>query len=1049
MAATLAQLTQCLTQTLSPDTTTRIKAELTLGDILIAPEAGLVLAQLVASQGADIGLRQMSTLHSASVVLRKFVNERWSLALPKWRGLTVVPVELKGQLRQVIFQTLSDPQNKIRSLSAQIITTIANADWPDEWPDLLDALIALLSSNSPQSVHGAMQVMAEFIKADLTEDQILPVLRQLLPILLSILGAPEQHSVLTRARAVGVFRTCVETLFMVKQEHPQAVKEAAQSILPAWLDAFKFLLNINPTQDIDGTPNWDGVALRIQIFKALDTIQVPFHRLLTPALPDFLAAALAHLTALFPAYQHYYVLAEGTVPPASEATDGESTGLSQLFCALCDFVAGAARHARGRVFWTEESVGRLALALVQWVQITKDDEDEWMTNANAFVAQEAEEAMSFSVRIAGIDLLGAIIDGFPPLALNTLQSVIEQLTAQSDSDKASGNPNWWRPLEALLAAVGGQAESVLEWIEDEAASGRQVQIQIAPLLQNVVPNLLSLSDCPFLQGRAFVFASQYTKVLPVEMAGQYLQATVQVLEASDASAPIKISAVKAVLNFCKDISDGLLEPVAPIIARAVGPFLSVTSEDTLSLVLEALLTILEIRECAWMTQDLATSLVSAVLDIWMKNNKDPIFISLLTDILASLAGSKAQDIYETVVKQALPALTNAIMASTETEPWITGAAIDLATSLAQGAPESGLGDGFVSMLGPSLFMALRTVEDRDVIQNGTASLTTIIRKDYPQLQAWSDPITHRSGLDCVLEVIAKQLKSQDESGGLVVGDLIIHLLRRARENVLPVLPELLNAMLGRMTSAKTATFIQSLVVPFAFLVSNQRDTVLDLLESANIDGRSGLDILLQTWCENEETFQGFWAQRISTLAFCSLFVSNRPSLQAVVVKGDLIIKPETRNVIMTRSKTRAVPTEFTRIPFPVKALKILLRELQSGGEAASRRMNASELGSDDGDDDWADDGDEAPESSSSRANDMAFLSDLISGPGGLPFDNDDLLEAVDDEDLKNDPVSQMDMKTHLLSFFKDCAVQNTNNFSAVVDQLSPDEIQVVRQVVSS
>ena len=37
MAATLEQLTQCLTQTLSPDTTTRIKAELTLGDMLTAP----------------------------------------------------------------------------------------------------------------------------------------------------------------------------------------------------------------------------------------------------------------------------------------------------------------------------------------------------------------------------------------------------------------------------------------------------------------------------------------------------------------------------------------------------------------------------------------------------------------------------------------------------------------------------------------------------------------------------------------------------------------------------------------------------------------------------------------------------------------------------------------------------------------------------------------------------------------------------------------------------------------------------------------------------
>ena len=46
-----------------------------------------------------------------------------------------------------------------------------------------------------------------------------------------------------------------------------------------------------------------------------------------------------------------------------------------------------------------------------------------------------------------------------------------------------------------------------------------------------------------------MFASQYTKVLPVEMAGQYLQATVQVLEATEANVPIKISAVKAVLKY--------------------------------------------------------------------------------------------------------------------------------------------------------------------------------------------------------------------------------------------------------------------------------------------------------------------------------------------------------------------------------------------------------------------------------------------------------------------------------------------------------------------
>jgi hypothetical protein len=86
-------------------------------------------------------------------------------------------------------------------------------------------------------------------------------------------------------------------------------------------------------------------------------------------------------------------------------------------------------------------------------------------------------------------------------------------------------------------------------------------------------------------------------------------------------------------------------------------------------------------------------------------------------------------------------------------------------------------------------------------------LTLVIRKDCNQLLSWSDA-SGQSGLDNVLKLVAKLLQNEDESGGLVIGDLIIHLLRRAGESVLPVLPELLRAMVGRMTSAKTATFLQ-------------------------------------------------------------------------------------------------------------------------------------------------------------------------------------------------------------------------------------------------
>lgn len=54
---------------------------------------------------------------------------------------------------------------------------------------------------------------------------------------------------------------------MVKEEHPESVKDASTSVLPVWLDAFKVLLNLDPKSDIIDASNWDGLAVRIQVIK--------------------------------------------------------------------------------------------------------------------------------------------------------------------------------------------------------------------------------------------------------------------------------------------------------------------------------------------------------------------------------------------------------------------------------------------------------------------------------------------------------------------------------------------------------------------------------------------------------------------------------------------------------------------------------------------------------------------------------------------------------------------------------------------------------------
>ncbi|KAH9958982.1 ARM repeat-containing protein [Russula dissimulans] len=1025
-------IAQVLASTLNPDTSVRISAELNLSELLNNPLYALALAQLVLSQDAETSLRQMSlTCTRATAKGTKYVKEHWSPFFQQWRG-GAPPAEMKDQIRRTVFQGLSDPDRRIRSLCAHTLSTMANSDWPDEYPDLLNLLVQLLLSGSSNSIHGAMQVFTEFVRTDLTEDQLLPVMRELLPVLMSILSASEQHSPLTRSRTISVFRQCVEALYMVKDQHPQASKEAAANVLPAWLDAFKALLDVNPQQDISGE-QWDGLEIRIQIFRTLDTVHTSFPRVVTPYLPAYVAAALHHLHALYPTFVTYYLTDSVAVPNSSE---GEPIELYKLITPLVDFISGATRQGKARVAFDEGTLEGLVDAL----------EEQWAADANMFISEEEDDSHVYSVRIAVFDLLSSLLTNSPVKTVSALHTSVLRIVTQANKDRESGVEEWWRPLEGAFAVLGSQAEVIQDISNDEHEAGRPRPIDIENLLAHVIPSLLTLSAYPFLQGRCLFLASRFAELLPVDVRGQYFEAAIQVIESNETEIPFKVSAVKSIQHFAEYISDTELA-IVPRIIRDLGPFLLETTEDTLSLVLDTVSVLSVVAKGSWFTTDLAVALTTALLDIWPKNIKgqfyhvclaasalihitDPIFLSLLNDVLLAIVSSKAPGVYEAAVKQALPSLTAAIGSSNANECWVASSALELASSLARGAPETGLGEGFFAAIAPTLFDCLRVAEDRDVLQ------------DVGQLLSWTHP-DGQTGLVHVLTVIARLLQNQDESGGLVIGDLIIHLFRRAGEGVLPVLPDLLQAMLVRMQTARTATFLQSLIVPFAFLVYNHRDAVLDLLESTRVgeDGRSGLDVLLNVWCENAIMLQGFWPTRISALALCTLLRAERPSLQTIVVKGDIIITAATKDTIMTRSKTRIQPPQFTRVPFPVKALKLLLHELQSNGEAATLATPTAPVDaeSDDGNSDWSDE-------DKVKDDRIGFLADAL-GVGCLPFDEDDVLANNDDEDLQKDPVSQIDLRAHVTSFIRESTARDADGFGALVGQLSAEEMVVVRRVL--
>jgi hypothetical protein len=60
---------------------------------------------------------------------------------------------------------------------------------------------------------------------------------------------------------------------------------------------------------------------------------------------------------------------------------------------------------------------------------------------------------------------------------------------------------------------------------------------------------LTHAGTPFLQGRAFVTASSYARLLPAPLMSQYLNAALEALESSGSGVPLKVAALKAVRKY--------------------------------------------------------------------------------------------------------------------------------------------------------------------------------------------------------------------------------------------------------------------------------------------------------------------------------------------------------------------------------------------------------------------------------------------------------------------------------------------------------------------
>lgn len=152
--------------------------------------------------------------------------------------------------------------------------------------------------------------------------------------------------------------------------------------------------------------------------------------------------------------------------------------------------------------------------------------------------------------------------------------------------------------------------------------------------------LTPFQDTPFLQGRAFVFASQFAASLPPQLAQSYLDAAVNALGSEGTAVPVKLSAVKTIKkyaaalfcsfqlttsSFCRFVREEVVRPHSARIVQLLVPLLQQTTEDTLYLTLETIRAVLGLHKQLLDAQS-AAELAARVLEVWSKYTEGELLI---------------------------------------------------------------------------------------------------------------------------------------------------------------------------------------------------------------------------------------------------------------------------------------------------------------------------------------------------------------------------------------------------------------------------------------
>jgi hypothetical protein len=840
----------------------------------VKDEFCITLCDIITDSNMQQGIRQL-----ASVVLKHYIEIHWTKLAEKFVE-PETPERVKEIVRHALPAALSDPETRIRSTVAYAISAIAQWDWPEAWPDLLDRLVSSLSSGEPNLIHGVLSVLTEF-SSEVTDMQMPHVAPLIFPHLYNIITNVELYSIQNRGKAVEIFNSLSTVIGAMTEIHKDAAATLLFPVLPQFLQAFIQCFSLPDGPAINS-------ALKKDILEAITGLTKLFPSQVSAHFTQLLTVVWNLLTSSADRYVRTKV---NSTDVLDDAIDSDAD-FEHLIYTVFFFIETLMSIPKLRLI-LKRSLDQLMQYLIIYLQMTDDQVSLWLSDPNQFVEDEDEDTMSYSVRISAENLLLCLCDD-KQLAYMTARAVTVAITHHIESIKNSQMENW-KMYEACMLVLGDVADIV---------STGKTGFDVLGFLSSVVLKQLTLDVSPFLIGRCLWLGSKFAAVMPPDLSIKFVEACVSGLGEPFPPA-VRISAVRSLKGFCSHLEREAMHPYLTAALNELVTLATQSSDFILELVLDVMLTAIQVDQ--QLTASLESRLSPLVIALFLKYGHDPSMMPVIEELFSVLSGNP-------LVLQPLQACFIPTLISILKSPQGTPTSGLLSSSMDVLVPiirkSNPLDSIFVTEIFPLVINNTINTDDNTLMQTGCDCVRAYVAKAADQLAVWQDESGH-NGIEYVVEVVSQLLQpGRSEYSALLIGRLISTLVHKAGRYLSGAIEPLLQSVLSKLQQAHTQSVIQSLLVVFAQLMISQLESVLEFLESVpSPTGDSALQFVLTSWCQWQPYFFGAYETKVSVVALGKLLEfgvkRNNRQLWDIAVKGEELVS-ESKG-IRTRSKARNLP----------------------------------------------------------------------------------------------------------------------------------------------